>query len=117
MTTLDGGVVINPTGDLATQAQIDDAINANGGTLPDTFKTVFFQGQAQNFQIVRAAQSKWRLPEDIRSSIGLEFRVQMPVINVPFRLIMAYNPRSEDPDIVLRERWTVIRFSVGRTFY
>ena len=86
------------------------------GVLPDTFQTVFFQGQAQNFQVVRASQSKWRLPEDIRSSIGLEFRVQMPVINVPFRLIMAYNPRSEDPDIVLRERRTVIRFSVGRTF-
>jgi outer membrane protein insertion porin family len=114
VTTLDGGVIINPMGNLATQAEIDGAIV--DGILPDTFKTVFFQGQAQNFQVVRASQSKWRLPEDIRSSIGLEFRVQMPVINVPFRLIMAYNPRTEDPDIVLRERRTVIRFSVGRTF-
>ncbi len=112
----DGGVIINPSGLLATQAEIDDAKNANGGTLPDTFQTVFFRGQAQNFQIVRASQSKWRLPEDIRASVGLEFRVQLPVINVPFRLIMAYNPRPEDPDVVIRERKTVIRFSVGRTF-
>jgi len=115
ITTLDGGVIINPQGLLATQADIDGAKDADGN-LPNTFQTVFFQGQAQNFQVVRASQSKWRLPEDIRSSIGLEFRVQMPVINVPFRLIMAYNPRTEDPDIVLRERRTVIRFSVGRTF-
>jgi hypothetical protein len=40
----------------------------------------------------------------------------MPVINVPFRLIMAYNPRIEDRDNLFRERRTVIRFSVGRTF-
>jgi len=116
VTTLDGGVIINPLGGLATQDEINTATTANGGTLPDTFHAVFFQGQSQNFQVVRASQSKWRLPEDIRSSIGLEFRVQMPVINVPFRLIMAYNPRTEDPDIILRERKTVIRFSVGRTF-
>src|SRR5262245_50903097 len=115
VTTLDGGVIINPSGDLATQAEIDAAAKDDVGN-PIGFNKVFFQGQAQNFQVVRASGTKWRLPEDIRSSIGLEFRVQMPVINVPFRLIMAYNPRSEDPDIVLRERRTVIRFSVGRTF-
>jgi len=113
--TLDGGVIINPQGLLAKQAEITDAPKDEAGN-PIGFTKVFFQGQSQNFQIVRASQSKWRLPEDIRSSVGLEFRVQMPVINVPFRLIMAYNPRSEDPDIILRERKTVIRFSVGRTF-
>jgi outer membrane protein insertion porin family len=100
---------------LATQDEINAAQKDDAGN-PVGFNKVFFDGKAQNFQVVRASQSKWRLPEDIRSSIGLEFRVQMPVINVPFRLIMAYNPRSEDPDIVLRERRTVIRFSVGRTF-
>jgi outer membrane protein insertion porin family len=54
------------------------------------------------------------LPEDIRSSIGLEFRVQMPVINVPFRLIFAHNPGVEDG--FTTERKNVVRFSVGRTF-
>jgi outer membrane protein insertion porin family len=64
--------------------------------------------------IVRASQSKLRLPEDIRSSLGLEFRVQMPVTNVPFRLIFAHNPGAEDN--VYPERKNVVRFSVGRTF-
>jgi outer membrane protein insertion porin family len=109
------GVIINPQGFLATQEEIEAARDADGN-IPDTFKTVFMHGESQSFQIVRASQSKWRLPEDIRSSFGLEFRVQMPVINVPFRLIMAYNPRIEDPDNLFRERKTVIRFSVGRTF-
>ncbi|MCI0702232.1 MAG: outer membrane protein assembly factor, partial [Planctomycetia bacterium] len=97
----DGSVIIDSaTGLLATNDQVNTAIEANGGTLPDTFKSVFFQGESQSFQVVRASQSKWRIPEDIRSSLGLEFRVQMPVINVPFRLIFAYNPRVEDPDNV-----------------
>lgn len=72
------------------------------------------QGEKQDFQIVRASQSKLRLPEDIRSSLGLEFRAQMPVIDVPFRLIFAHNPGVEDG--VDTERKNVIRFSVGRTF-
>jgi outer membrane protein insertion porin family len=114
--TTDGGVIINPDGVLATADQVQKARDANGGTLPNTFKTAYFQGQTQTFQIVQASQSKWRIPEDIRSSLGLEFRVQMPVINVPFRLIMAYNPRIEDRDNLFREKRTVIRFSVGRTF-
>ena len=67
-----------------------------------------------DFQIVRASQSKLRLPDDIRSSLGLEFRVQMPVINVPFRLIFAHNPGAENN--VISERKNVVRFSVGRTF-
>jgi outer membrane protein insertion porin family len=114
--TPEGGVIINPGGTIATAAEVQAARDANSGNLPDTFKTAFFQGQTQTFQIVQASQSKFRIPEDIRSSLGLEFRVQMPVINVPFRLIMAYNPRIEDRDNLFRERRTVIRFSVGRTF-
>jgi outer membrane protein insertion porin family len=46
--------------------------------------------------------------------------VQMPVINVPFRLIFAYNPQAKtdltDPTVLFLERKTVVRFSVGRTF-
>jgi outer membrane protein insertion porin family len=44
----------------------------------------------------------------------------MPVINVPFRLIFAYNPQAKtdftDPTVLFIERKTAIRFSVGRTF-
>ncbi|MGH9844739.1 MAG: hypothetical protein ACREEM_38975, partial [Blastocatellia bacterium] len=57
---------------------------------------------------------------DIRSSLGAEVRVQMPVINVPFRLIFAYNPQAKtdvtDPRVLFIERRTAVRFSVGRTF-
>jgi outer membrane protein insertion porin family len=56
------------------------------------------------------------LSEDLRSSLGLEFRVQMPVINVPFRLIMAYNPNADNPANIYIQKKAVIRFSVGRTF-
>jgi outer membrane protein insertion porin family len=82
--------------------------------LPIGFSTVAVLGERQSFQIVRASQSKWRLPEDLRSSLGVEFRVQMPVINVPFRLIFAHNPGVEDNSAT--ERKNVVRFSVGRTF-
>jgi outer membrane protein insertion porin family len=74
-------------------------------------------GDSQRFDLVRAsASNKWRLKEDLRSSVGLEFRVQMPVINVPFRLIMAYNPYADNPTNIYVQKKTVLRFSVGRTF-
>jgi outer membrane protein insertion porin family len=113
---LDGGVIVNPSGFLATQAEIDAAPKDDVGN-PVGFNKVFFQGQTQTFDIVRTSLSnKWRLSQDLRSSVGLEFRVQMPVINVPFRLIMAYNPYSDNPNNIYVQKKTVLRFSVGRTF-
>jgi outer membrane protein insertion porin family len=113
---LDGGVIINPSGSLATQADIDTAPKDEAGN-PIGFNKVFFQGQTQTFDLVRTSQSnKWRLSQDLRSSLGLEFRVQMPVINVPFRLIMAYNPYADNQNNIYVQKKTVIRFSVGRTF-
>jgi outer membrane protein insertion porin family len=52
----------------------------------------------------------------------MEVRVQVPVINVPFRLIFAYNPKARPNQFingfpfVFNEEKKVIRFSVGRTF-
>jgi outer membrane protein insertion porin family len=109
------GVWVNPQGDPATFEELVGAPKDELGN-PVGFTQVSVQGESQSFQIVRASKSKWRLPEDIRSSLGMEFRVQMPVINVPFRLIMAYNPQLEDQDNIFREKKTVLRFSVGRTF-
>src|SRR5215813_4776919 len=113
---LDGAVIVNPSGFLATQAEIDAAPKDDAGN-PVGFNRVFFQGQTQTFDIVRTSQSnKWRLSQDLRSSVGLEFRVQMPVINVPFRLIMAYNPYADNQNNIYVQKKTVLRFSVGRTF-
>ncbi len=51
--------------------------------------------------------------KDVYSSLGFEFKVFIPMLNVPFRLIFAYNPRlinSEDNHFVFR-------FAVGPSFY
>jgi hypothetical protein len=38
----------------------------------------------------------------------------MPVVNVPFRFIYAYNPNAKN--IFFAEKKRVFRFSIGRTF-
>jgi outer membrane protein insertion porin family len=53
-----------------------------------------------------------------KTSTGIELRFFMPVLNVPFRLIYAWNPQREGVlDNSLRpQRETVFRFAVGTTF-
>ncbi len=53
-----------------------------------------------------------------KTSTGIELRFFMPVLNVPFRLIYAWNPQREGVlDNSLRpQRDTVFRFAVGTTF-
>jgi outer membrane protein insertion porin family len=119
-TVTSSGVYLNPAGRLATPAEIASApIDGNGN--PIGFRRVFIQGEAQDYSIVAtSAGNVNRFFSEVRSSLGLEFRVQMPVINVPFRLIFAYNPGAKtdptDPTVLFVERKTVVRFSVGRTF-
>ena len=53
-----------------------------------------------------------------KTSTGLELRFFMPVVNVPFRLIAAFNPARGgvfDNNLVLSKRFT-FRFAVGTTF-
>lgn len=50
---------------------------------------------------------------DIYSSMGLELKVFVPMLNVPFRLIFAYNPRLLQPD----DSHFVFRFAVGPSFH
>jgi len=113
-----GGVTLNPAGRVATQEELQNATSASGFT--SGYRTIFLQGDSRSFDIVRTSQQNVKFLSDIRSSMGLEFRVQVPVINVPFRLIFAYNPQAKtditDPRVLFLERRTVVRFSVGRTF-
>ena len=56
--------------------------------------------------------------EGFRTSTGAELRFFMPVLNVPFRLIYAWNPQRQG---VLNDRFgpqegTVFKFAVGTTF-
>jgi outer membrane protein insertion porin family len=90
--------------------------------MPFGFQQVFLRGQAQTNTAVRLSQSLFSKFGDYRASMGLEVRVQVPVINVPFRLIFAYNPNARKDQIIdgfpffFNEKKKVIRFSIGRTF-
>ncbi|MBC8031547.1 MAG: outer membrane protein assembly factor BamA [Pyrinomonadaceae bacterium] len=90
--------------------------------LPFGFEPVFLRGQAQTNTAVRLSQSLFSKFGDIRSSLGMEVRVQVPIINVPFRLIFAYNPNARKDQVIdgfpffFNEKKKVMRFSVGRTF-
>jgi outer membrane protein insertion porin family len=90
--------------------------------LPRGFQPVFLRGDAQTNSVVKLSQSLFSGIGDYRSSLGMEVRVQVPIINVPFRLIFAYNPNARPNQFIdgfpffFNEKKKVIRFSVGRTF-
>jgi outer membrane protein insertion porin family len=55
---------------------------------------------------------------DFKTSTGLEVRFFMPVLNVPFRLIFAYNPQRDgvrDNNFLFQKAFQ-FRFAVGSTF-
>jgi outer membrane protein insertion porin family len=49
--------------------------------------------------------------KSLRTSTGAEIRFIMPVLNVPFRLIYAYNPNRD-----FFQPKTAFKFAVGTTF-
>jgi outer membrane protein insertion porin family len=91
-------------------------------TLPPGLQEVFLRGDVQTNQLVRVGDSVFSKLGDFRSSVGAELRVQVPVVNVPFRLIWYYNPNGkfgfteELPNFFLPGKRSGFRFSVGRTF-
>jgi outer membrane protein insertion porin family len=119
------GLVLRDTR-LVTTTELDNARNLVGFDpstgLPFGFQQVFLRGQAQTNTAVRISQSLFSKFGDYRASLGMEVRVQVPVINVPFRLIFAYNPKARNDQFIngfpfaFNEKKKVIRFSVGRTF-
>jgi len=96
-------------------------INPQTG-LPLGFQPIFLRGEAQTNTVVRVGQSAFDRFTNYRSSLGAELRVQVPIVNVPFRLIYAFNPNArigqtrEIPGFFFGERRSVFRFSIGRTF-
>ena len=62
--------------------------------LPFGVQPIFLRGEAQTNTVARLSQSLFSKFGDYRSSLGLELRIQMPVINVPFRFIYAINPNA-----------------------
>jgi outer membrane protein insertion porin family len=83
---------------------------------------LFLRGEAQQNSILRADQAAFAKLSDYKASVGVELRVQVPVVNVPFRLIYFYNPNAqigvteELPGIFLPGKKNGFKFTVGRTF-
>ena len=76
-------------------------------------RIVFFYdaGQVQDFGQSFAV-------DQFKTSTGAELRFFMPVLNVPFRLIYAWNPQREG---IYNDRFeiqeeSVFRFAIGTTF-
>ncbi|HOW43766.1 MAG TPA: outer membrane protein assembly factor BamA [Candidatus Aminicenantes bacterium] len=76
--------------------------------LTQQFSFVFFYDMGNAYDAGMPIRLK-----DVYTSTGVELKVFVPMLNVPFRLIFAYNPR------VLRNtdaHW-VFKFAVGPSFY
>lgn len=90
--------------------------------LSPEIQQLYLRGEAQQNSLLRVADSAFNKIGDFRSSVGLELRVQVPIVNVPFRLIYYYNPNGkfgvteEVPGIYLPGKRNGFRFTVGRTF-
>jgi outer membrane protein insertion porin family len=118
-----GGLVARD-GRLVTRDELNEALRVGPvgpDGLPYGFQSVFLRGQAQTNTAVRLSQSQFSNFGDFRSSLGAEVRIQLPVVNVPFRLIYAYNPQARvglnsRVPLFFNEQRSTFRFSIGRTF-
>ena len=113
-------LTLNPRGEVATARELRKATPPESqGGLPPGFRQVFIFGDKQVSRDVQLASSPHGIFDNYRYSMGGELRVQVPVINVPFRLIFALNPNARtqtDVNPFFFEKKRAIRFSVGRTF-
>lgn len=91
-------------------------------SLSPEVQQLYLRGDVQQNSLLRVPDAAFNKIGDFRSSVGLELRVQVPVVNVPFRLIYYYNPNGkfgyteELPGIYLPGKRSGLRFTVGRTF-
>ncbi|MGH9946050.1 MAG: outer membrane protein assembly factor BamA [Pyrinomonadaceae bacterium] len=91
-------------------------------SLTPQIQQIFLRGEAQQNSILRVDDSSFAKLRDYKASVGLELRVQVPIVNVPFRLIYFYNPNAqfgitpELPGIFLPGKRNGFKFTVGRTF-
>ncbi len=120
-----GGIVIADSNRILTTEEFNSRICTTPPcpVLPTlTLQQVFLRGEVQQNRFLRVNESAFSNIGDFRSSIGAELRVQVPVVNVPFRLIYYFNPNAKRgavpglPGIFLNEKRSGFRFTVGRTF-
>ncbi|CAN5585218.1 hypothetical protein BH20ACI4_BH20ACI4_02090 [soil metagenome] len=120
------GAIPLEAGNPLTPSQYSQYCELFGGCdripLGEDFQRVYLRGEVQTNQVIRVDDSVFNKISDFRSSVGLELRVQVPVVNVPFRLIYFYNPTGkfgitdELPTLSLPGKRSGFRFTVGRTF-
>lgn len=91
-------------------------------SLSSEVQQLYLRGEVQQNSLLRTDDSAFSKLGDFKASVGLELRIQVPIVNVPFRLIYYYNPnaklgRTEElPGISLPGKRNGFRFTVGRTF-
>lgn len=91
-------------------------------SLSPQIQPLYLRGDVQQNSLLRVNDSAFGTIKDYKASLGVELRVQVPVVNVPFRLIYYYNPNAkigytqELPGIFLPGKRNGFRFTVGRTF-
>ncbi|MFT3743824.1 MAG: outer membrane protein assembly factor BamA [Pyrinomonadaceae bacterium] len=91
-------------------------------SLSPQVQQLFLRGDVQQNSLLDVDKAQYNKLKDFKASLGLEFRVQVPIVNVPFRLIYYYNPNGkfgyteELPGIYLPGKRNGFRFTVGRTF-
>ncbi len=91
-------------------------------SLSPQVQQLYLRGDVQQNSQLRVNDAAFGKIGDFKSSVGIELRVQVPIVNVPFRLIYYYNPNAklgvtqELPGIFLPGKRNGFRFTVGRTF-
>jgi outer membrane protein insertion porin family len=116
---LNGGVpiILNNRGARATARELrQGGVPELGTGLPPGFKFATIIGDQQSITRIVLSDTQGSFLDNYRYSLGGELRVQVPVINVPFRLIFAWNPNAKTDNFFVLEEKRVVRFSVGRTF-
>ncbi len=114
-----GPIILRPDGTRLDGTRPNDP--NPGGPLPDGFRVAFVQAQQATRTQVNLSQTLGGIGRNFRASVGAEIQVNLPVLQVPFRLIFAYNPGARtnvfDPrQLGIVEERGVVRFTVGRTF-
>ncbi len=91
-------------------------------SLSPQVQQLYLRGEVQQNSLLDVDGAKFNKLKDYKASVGVELRVQVPIVNVPFRLIYYYNPNAklgfteELPGIFLPGKRNGFRFTVGRTF-
>jgi len=92
-----------PGGDKAFYMNLEYRIAFN-----EQFSVAMFYDVGNAYDIGKKIDLK-----DVYTSTGVEFKVYVPMLNVPFRLIFAYNPRK----LYKTDNNFEFKFAIGPSFY